>query len=146
MLCAIVQTNLVIDVLELTESQLISYARVNQAVVDVTDFPDVPEIGWTFDGTTFIPPVDYEPVKIITKLALRNRFTYSEKIALQTALASSIPLQVWFADYEVSTFVDLARPDTIAGITYLETAGLIASGRASQILNNPIQFSERPLN
>ena len=41
-------------------------------------------------------------------------------------------------------YIDLARQDTIDGVTALETAGILASGRASEILNNPIQDIERP--
>jgi hypothetical protein len=93
----------------------------------------------------------------ITVLALRNRFTTAEKVAIELAsldnpaeplqqrqLAAS--LRVMSADLNVATYVDLARPDTIAGIQALETYGIIGSGRASQILTAPIQDNEIPAN
>ena len=93
----------------------------------------------------------------ITVLALRNRFTQTEKITIDMAsidnpagttqqrqLAAS--LRVMMSDLNVATFVDLSRADTISGIQALETYGIIGTGRANIILNAPIQESERPIN
>jgi len=93
----------------------------------------------------------------ITVLALRNRFTQTEKITIDMAsidnpagttqqrqLAAS--LRVMMSDLNVATFVDLSRADTISGIQALETYGIIGTGRANTILNAPIQESERPIN
>lgn len=84
----------------------------------------------------------------ITVLALRNRFTTNEKIAIdlasldnpaltmeQRALAASV--RVMMADIAVATYIDLNRPDTRAGVQALETYGIIGAGRASQILDTP---------
>lgn len=81
----------------------------------------------------------------ITVLAFRNRFTQAEKIAIELAsldnpsasmqqrqLAAS--LRVMAADIAVATYVDLARQDTIQGVTALETYGIIGAGRANTIL------------
>jgi hypothetical protein len=89
----------------------------------------------------------------ITVLAFRNRFTQNEKIAIEMAsldnpsattqarmLAAS--LRVMNSDLAVATFVDLARPDTIAGVQSLETYGIIGAGRASAILNTPPTATE----
>jgi hypothetical protein len=91
----------------------------------------------------------------ITVLALRNRFTQTEKITIDMAsidnpaasmqqrqLAAS--LRVMATDLAVASFVDLNRPDTIAGIHALETYGIIGPGRANQILTAPIQDIEVP--
>jgi hypothetical protein len=92
----------------------------------------------------------------ITVLALRNRFTQNEKIAIeltstdnpaapmqQRQLAAA--LRVFMTDLANATFVDLQRADTIAGVTTLETYGLIGSGRANEILTAPVTDSEKPL-
>ncbi len=84
----------------------------------------------------------------ITVLALRNRFTTSEKIAIdlasldnpnatmeQRALAAGV--RVMMADIAVATFIDLDRADTRAGVQALETYGIIGAGRAAQILDTP---------
>lgn len=114
-------------------------------------------IAWVNAGnapTEYTPP-PADPVSRITVLALRNRFTQTEKITIDMAsidnpsassqarqLAAS--LRVMMSDLNVATFVDLSRPDTIAGIQALETYGIIGAGRANHILTDPIQDSELP--
>ena len=84
----------------------------------------------------------------ITKLAFRNRFTAAEKVTIEIAsldnpsatieqrqMAAS--LRVYVADVQSSTFVDLARSDTRAGVQSLETNGIIGVGRAAEILDTP---------
>jgi hypothetical protein len=92
---------------------------------------------------------------IITKLAFRNRFTQTEKVTIDlasidnpTAPAAtrqlSAALRVMAADMSNASNVNLARPDTIAGVQALETYGLIGPGRANTILTAPIQPEEVP--
>jgi hypothetical protein len=115
-------------------------------------------ITWVTAGnipTEYTPPP--EPVySKITVLALRNRFTQAEKIAIDMSSidnpASSMQarqlaasLRVMMSDLNVATFVDLSRPDTIAGIQALETYGIIGTGRSSEILTSPVQDFERTL-
>ena len=96
------------------------------------------------------------PSRRLTKLAFRNRFTPAEKVALEIAgldnpeaampaRAQAAALRVNQADLAAATFVDLQRSDTRAGVQMLETAGLLAAGRAAEILDAPIQPEERPL-
>ena len=90
------------------------------------------------------------PLRRVTQLAFRNRFTPQEKISLeiaslddpsapmpQRALAASI--RVYQADVTAATFIDLDRADTRAGVQALEVSGILAAGRASEILDNPVQ-------
>lgn len=79
----------------------------------------------------------------ITRLAFRSRLTNEEKVAIYTAAESSVQLKVFLDDLASATYVDLTRPDTIAGINFLETAGLVASGRAAEILDTTISDAER---
>ena len=92
----------------------------------------------------------------ITRLAFRNRFTSAEKMALEMAALDdptapmaqrqqAAALRVYLADVAASVFVDLGRADTRAGVQSLEAAGLLAAGRALQILDAPVQAHERPL-
>ena len=96
------------------------------------------------------------PASRVTRLAFRNRFTSSEKIAIEFAClddpAAPMPqrlqsaaLRANQADLAAATFVDLSREDTRAGVQMLETAGLLDEGRALEILDAPIQTDERPL-
>ena len=91
----------------------------------------------------------------ITRLAFRNRFTPAEKAAIELAALDdptapmsqrqqAAALRANQADLAAATFVDLARPDTRAGVQMLETAGLLAVGRVLEILDAPVQAAERP--
>lgn len=92
----------------------------------------------------------------ITRLAFRNRFTSVEKVAIEIAAlddptapmpqrAQAAALRANQADLAAATFVDLARPDTRAGVQMLEAAGLLGAGRALEILDTPAQPHESPL-
>ena len=94
------------------------------------------------------------PGSRVTRLAFRNRFTSSEKIAIEFAClddpAAPMPqrlqsaaLRAHQADLAAATFVDLSREDTRAGVQMLEAAGLLAEGRALDILDAPILPQER---
>ena len=91
----------------------------------------------------------------ITKLAFRNRFTQAEKAALEFAALDdpsaatpsrmqSAALRAYLKDVESATFIDLSRPDLIAGVQALEVMSLLAEGRAMAILSAPIEPHERP--
>jgi hypothetical protein len=79
----------------------------------------------------------------ITRLAFRNRFTQQEKAAIYTAAQSNVSLQVFMDDLNAATYIDVERPDTIQAINTLETAGLLAAGRAAEILSTTILPIER---
>ena len=84
----------------------------------------------------------------LTVLAFRNRFTMAEKIAIDFASIDNpnadmqtrqfqAAIRVMLADIAAATFIDTQRADTRAGVQQLETAGILATGRASQILDTP---------
>lgn len=119
------------------------------------------QVGWSYDGNTLsaptVPPAP-EPVADarVTRLAFRNRFTQPEKVALELAALDdpsaamaqrqqAAALRVYLADVDAATFIDLSRPDTMAGVQALEAMSLIAAGRADEILMAEIQPHERPL-
>ena len=90
----------------------------------------------------------------ITRLAFRNRFTSAEKMALEMAALDdptapmaqrqqAAAIRVHLADVAASTFVDLGRADTRAGVQALEAGGLLTEGRALEILDAPVPPSER---
>ena len=95
------------------------------------------------------------PTSRITRLAFRNRFTVLEKAALELGSAdnpaSAMPqrmqsatLRAYLADVSAATFIDLQHPDTRVGVQALESMGLLAAGRALEILDAPVAASERP--
>lgn len=120
-----------------------------------------------FDGTfvgpgftrvsagVYTPPVvddppDPEPEasirRWVTKLAFRQRFTAAERAAITYAARQSSPtaagIQSYLDDVQAATYIDLERADTRAGVQALESAGLLASGRAAEILDATITFTE----
>lgn len=98
-----------------------------------------------------------EPVqqdRRITKLTFRNRFTKAEKAGIEFAALDdptasiaqrqqAAALRADLKDQEQATFIDLDDENTRTGVLTLEVAGLIASGRAVEILDAPVQDKER---
>jgi hypothetical protein len=78
----------------------------------------------------------------ITRLAFRNRFTFAEKVAIETAAESDATVRVLLKDQEAATFIDLARIDTQQGVQLLVSKNLITAQRASEILSLTIQAEE----
>lgn len=76
----------------------------------------------------------FEAASSITKLAFRNRFTIAEKTALYEAAKTEVEVQIYLDDIQAATYIDLSRPDTIAGVQQLEALGVLAEGRAAEIL------------
>lgn len=96
--------------------------------------------------TEVVPTEPSVPSVKITRLAFRNRFTTAEKIALELASKDntaappaqrqqSAMIKVYLDDVNSAEFIDLNRKDTRQGVLLLETVGLIATGRAVEILD-----------
>ena len=111
---------------------------------DVTRMADYRYI----DGQLVLAPGSY-----VTRLAFRNRFTQAEKVMLEMASLDNpagtlaqrqqaAGIRVYLTDVATSSFVDLSRPDTRVGVQQLEAGGLLAAGRALQILDDPILATE----
>ncbi len=89
----------------------------------------------------------------ITKLAFRNRFTKAEKAGIEFAALDdptapiaqrqqAAALRADLKDQEQATFINLDDEDTRTGVLTLEAVGLIAAGRALEILDAPVQDKE----
>lgn len=128
--------------------------------IDVTDTDPRPGPGWRYDGVAFAPP-DYSPPapvaesRIITNLAFDLRFTAAERVAVEMASlddpsadmgarqqAAYIRVSLQRADK--ASWVDLDAEVTRTSVQQFEARGLIAEGRATEILDAPVQDSERP--
>ena len=64
-----------------------------------------------------------------------NLFTDSELAGIYTAAKANIAIEVWLEKFKVAEIIDLLDPKTIAGLHTLEAVGLLATGRAAEILN-----------
>ena len=122
------------------------------------DIPNGYAANWTGRDWIVIPyvePVPYENTsRLITRLAFRNRFTQQEKTTIEflsidnpaattQQRMQAAALRVYLQDIQASTFIDLERPDTRAGVLSLEQMQILATGRALQILDAPILEEER---
>jgi len=91
-----------------------------------------------YDHIEYVEPaVDAPPPApvILTKREFIKRFTVAEYATIKTAAASNATLDYYWQMFMLAENIDTTDPDTIAGVTMLEQAGLIAAGRAQEILN-----------
>lgn len=126
------------------------YTGPDEHIDAPADF-DVTRLGeYRYEGGALVLAPDTR----ITRLAFRNRFTQTEKVTLELAALDdpaatlaqrqqAAAIRVHLADVAASTFIDLAAQDTRAGVLSLEAGGLLAGGRALEILDAPVQPSER---
>lgn len=63
-----------------------------------------------------------------------NRFTDEELVGIYTVAKTAVQVEVWLEKFKIATDVDLDDPRTVAGVEALEQAGLLAAGRAAEIL------------
>lgn len=76
-----------------------------------------------------------EPViRIITKLAFRNRLTMAEKTAIYTAAESNIQIRIWLDDLSSAEEADLDFPELKAGLEAMVSGGLLTADRVAEIL------------
>ena len=119
------------------ENALMVLGNTHQ-IIDVTNMVPMPDEGWTHDGVNFIQPPDYviKDMKI-TKLAFRQRFQMAEMAAIYTAMASNIVVKIMIDNLSMATYVDLSRTDTIQGVYYMVSLGILSAERANQVLTTP---------
>lgn len=90
------------------------------------------ELGYVWDQTR----LDFIP-KLLNNLSKREflkRLTAQEYSVIKAAAASNGIIDYYWQLFMVAEHIDLNDPDTIAGINTLEQLGLIAVGRATEIL------------
>lgn len=91
-----------------------------------------------------VAPVTYStqaPGRVITKLAFRRMFTQAERVAFDNYETNSsltdaqrAVLRTFTKDLEAAQEVTLNDAELIAGLQYLEGCGILAAGRASEII------------
>jgi len=91
------------------------------------------------DGRLVIKPHAAEMIEaisnIITKRAFLARLTPEEYATIKGATNANAVIDYFWQMFMVSEDIDLSHPDTIAGITMMEQGGLLATGRAAEILS-----------
>lgn len=107
-----------------------------EQVIDVTDI--FCSIGWLYDGTTFTEPIlpIIEPIKItiLTPYEFLKRFTTEERKAIKAATFTNPDIDDLWTMFTIAKDIDLRNTDTTEGVNALESAGILATGRAEEIL------------
>ena len=79
-----------------------------------------------------IPQPQKIPILELTQLEFLRRFTSQERIAAKTSADPVIEDFMYLLT--LAQNIRLDDPDTIAGVNYLEQQGILAEGRATEIL------------
>lgn len=99
--------------------------------------------GWSYGVYSPEPVEDMR----ITRLGFLDRFTDAEAVAIDLssigATVEAASIRRFVAKVNAAQYIDLSRPDTIAGVNALEQMGLIGEGRAIEILSPPIDEDEK---
>jgi len=92
-----------------------------------------------FAGQGFFPftpePPPPPPVDELHKVDFLRLFTQAERIAIRQAAKVNPVVEDYQAMLDAATIIRLSDPDIQEGIPELEDAGLLAPGRAAQILS-----------
>lgn len=75
---------------------------------------------------------------ILTKLEYLRRFTSQERVTIRQAAKTEPVLEDYLAMLELAEAIDTEDADTVAAVRMLERVGLIAAGRAVEILSEPV--------
>lgn len=83
-----------------------------------------------------IPEPVPEPIKItiLTPYEFLKRFTSEERKAIKAATFTNPDIDDLWTMFTVAKDIDLRNTDTTEGVNALESAGILATGRASEIL------------
>lgn len=82
-------------------------------------------------------PDAYSVACKMTRLRFIERFTAAETKGILAAAKVNADLELYLWKMQQAQDVDLLDPSTAAGVHALEAAGLLAAGRAAQILRAP---------
>lgn len=91
----------------------------------------------------------------LSRFALRNRFTATERIAVERAAQddpqaddearnTAAALRAYLGDLDAVSYVDLDHPTTVAGLALLTAAGIVTTERADAIRAAEVSIAEEP--
>jgi hypothetical protein len=139
---AIVIDNLVVNIVK-------ADSPLEENWISIDGLIPQPGIGWGYTGSSFISPAEPQPAVYysLNPRSFWKRFLVSEREALQNILATGTQTQKnklnAFREYiTTGGNVELIDDYIINSVNLMQTAGIIAAGRANTILNTPILQSE----
>jgi hypothetical protein len=148
MLCALIKNSVVVELKDITEEEISLY-RDYEMVLEIENLSPVPEVGWLWNGISLTTPEGQPAVtsKRLTKLKFAERFTSEELAAIEAfAWQSNTYAAILRANLRkqmIANYIDLALPETVAGIMALVSLGLLTQARANEIVGAPVTEKER---
>ena len=106
--------------------------------IEALDTPEEQKVagpGWLYDAVTgefSEPPVVNNDTWKITKLAFKNRFPRQKWIAAKAASSVNQEIADFFETFNLATYIDLEREDTIADVSYLKNELIPESFRLTE--------------
>lgn len=103
--------------------------------------PNAPEyleyVAWVNQGNS--PSILDEPIaevgpRLLTKLEYMERFTDEELGTIFTVAKQSVAVEVWLEKFKLASEINLDDPRILGGLQALESAGILATGRAMEII------------
>lgn len=71
----------------------------------------------------------------LTQEDVFKRFKENELVSIYSAAKASVDVEIWLDRFKAATYLDKTDAEFVNGIYKLELAGLIAAGRAAEILS-----------
>lgn len=76
-----------------------------------------------------------DPIIALSKLEFMARLTQSELVAIYTAAKTSVEIEIFLTKFSFTDEIHLNNPELIQNLQAMEAAGLLATGRAMQIVS-----------
>lgn len=126
-----------------------TYSNITRQLIEISDFTLTPgddcatseiegvtkaELEQVYVWSTESCSFELRPKRIITKLEYMNRFTDTELATIYTLAKTNISIEIWLEKFKLATDINLDDPRTVGGVNALEQLGIIAQGRAQEIL------------
>ena len=80
------------------------------------------------------PALDKTIKNSLSKYEFISRFTQEERKSITALTKRNADIEDWMALFELTTYISLNDPQTIAGVQMLEASEIIGVGRAAEIL------------
>ena len=105
--------------------------------LDVTDRPDAPQVGMTYDAATdtfSAPPAPPDYGKTVSAREFLQLFTGPERKAIRLAAKTDDDVADWFALAQVPEPIRLKHPTTLGGLNFIVAKGLLTAARRDAIV------------
>jgi len=110
---------------------------------------DVVAPGWSFvDGMFTSPALPARPREEKTQFSareFRGRFTLDEQLRIREASLKDAEAGLVYDAFNAADYIDLADSETVAGIDFYISKGLLVAGRKAELLAPEVIFDGAPI-